>query len=107
MIILARRWFNNRTHKLFSFFEIKCDAYFNEAYRHGWCLHQPSIITYSPYTNAFHLQITPAFNEARYCNPLMPGRKKYAPPLTLVNAGILLSVFLIGFFGITIFNVPS
>ena len=37
----------------------------------------------------------------------MPGRKKYAPPRMVVNAGRPLIFFRIGRFGIVMSNVPS
>ena len=37
----------------------------------------------------------------------MPGRKKYAPPFTVVNAGSPLIFLRIGRFGIVMSNVPS
>ena len=44
---------------------------------------------------------------ARYCSALMPGRKKYAPPLTVVKAGNPVIFLRIGRFGILNSSVPS
>src|SRR4029450_3665157 len=49
----------------------------------------------------------PSRRPARWRSALSPGRKKYAPPLTVVNAGIPLIRFLIGRFGILNSSVPS